>query len=95
MKGLVDNAVILPNTTGAVPWRIRSLDHTQDRSNGQVVIPMAIRAAPGIAPGDEGLMTLEGRRLRVVFVSSTRDLRSAFLNLHLEQMLRAERGCEP
>jgi AbrB family looped-hinge helix DNA binding protein len=61
---------------------------------GQVVIPKPIRDALGILPGDQVVCTLEGRSVRVVPAASLHDLRGAFRDVPLGEMLRADRRHE-
>jgi AbrB family looped-hinge helix DNA binding protein len=61
---------------------------------GQVVIPKPIRDELGIRPGDEVVCTLEGRSVRIVPASCLVDLRGAFRELPLDDMLRDERRRE-
>jgi antitoxin PrlF len=61
---------------------------------GQVVIPKAIRDALGIRPGDEVLVTRDGRAVRIVAPVPLPSLRGAFKGSPLVEMLEQERRKE-
>lgn len=58
---------------------------------GQVVIPKAIRDELGIRPGDEVLVTREGRAVRIVAPVPLRDLLGAFKGSPILEDLEEER----
>ena len=61
---------------------------------GQVVIPKAIRDELGIRPGDEVVVTREGRGVRIVAAATLEDLRGAFAGSPLTEMLEEEHRLE-
>lgn len=58
---------------------------------GQVVIPKAIRDELGIRPGDEVLVTREGRAIRIVAPVPLKSLRGIFKGSRLVETLEEER----
>ena len=58
---------------------------------GQVVIPKAIRDQLGIVPGDEVIVTQDGRAIRIVAAASLEDLKGAFAGSPMLEDLEEER----
>ena len=58
---------------------------------GQVVIPKAIRDELGIRPGDEVLVTREGRAVRIVAPEPLENLRGVFKGSRMLEALEEER----
>jgi len=57
---------------------------------GQVVIPKTIRDELGIRPGDEVLVTRDGRAVRIVAAAALENLRGALAGSPLTEMLEEE-----
>ena len=61
---------------------------------GQVVIPKAIRDELGIRPGDEVLVTRDGRAVRIVAPEPIENLRGAFKGSRMLEELEEEHRLE-
>lgn len=59
-----------------------------------MVIPKAIRDELGILPGDEVVVTLDGRAIRIIAAAALEDLRGAFAGSPLIEMLEEEHRLE-
>jgi AbrB family looped-hinge helix DNA binding protein len=57
---------------------------------GQVVIPKSVRDELGIRPGDEVVVTREGRSIRIVGAATLESLRGTFAGSPLTKILEAE-----
>ena len=57
---------------------------------GQVVIPKSIRDELGIRPGDEVVVTLDGRAVRIVAAASLESLRGMLKGHQLVEILEEE-----
>ena len=57
---------------------------------GQVVIPKAIRDELGLQPGDEVIVTREGRAIRIVAAATLVNLRGLYKGSNLIELLEDE-----